>query len=113
MKSLNLCFELNGLELQGSDKGKSAVELSAEIIKQIMAGYINTLVEKRVPCEEERRKYYKVCDCLKETLELKLGVLELEDDWMGQLRKSFRDCPFRPNDLVRKVEENVWAVECR
>lgn len=105
MKILNLKIELTEkLNLNDQDKLKSCDELCSLVITNVMLSYGQ---QQRGFEETERKKFYKITDAMDKAVELKTMEVELEDDWMGFLKKCFRETKLIPNPLLRVVEENV------
>lgn len=118
MKKLGLVISLEGLDLNKEEKTFSVCKVVTQTIK-------NSILNKNVSQshngqfinpgldEEDRRKFYKICDIFDKAVKENLEVVELEDDWIGLIRASFRRQSF-PTDLFRRVEENViWKIEDR
>lgn len=111
MKKLKLTFDVNGLKLDDEHKNKTSSELSHLVIKNVVFAFI---MQSKAPMEEERWKFWKACDAMEKAVADKADVVELEDDWMGLIRKVFREMiGLAPTDLLRKVEENIRVVEDR
>ena len=111
MKTLNLKISLDGLKLGEEDNKKSPIEMSAIVIKNIMLGWASQQ-QKNMP-EEDRRKFYKIADLFDKAVKENLDSVELEDDWMGFIRKCKREIGLMPNELVRRVEEKIDEVKDR
>lgn len=105
MKTLNLNINLDVLKLSEEDRNKSAVELSIAVIKNVILTYGIT---QRGLTEEERRKYYKICDALETAKE---NIVELEDDWFAFIKKCFKDSKLMPDNLLRQVENEIDKVK--
>lgn len=110
MKTLRVKVDLEGLELGTEDKDKSPVEIASLVLKNIIMGYA---ASKRGLDEGERRKFYKICDALDEAQKTEAEEIQLEDDWMGFLRKCKREATLLPGPLLRRVEDLIDAVEDR
>ena len=112
MKTLELKFNLEGIVLSPEDKGKISQEITVIIIKNLIVNY-GIQSQNRGLNEDERRKFYKICDLLDKAVKDKVDSVEFEDDWMGFLRQAKRSTNMIPNELVRKVEELIDAVKDR
>ena len=110
MKTLNLITDLSSLTLTEEDKGKSSQELVTTIVKNVI---LTWGMEKRGLNEEDRRKFYKISDAFELALKEKKEFVDLEDDWIGFLRKVFREANLMPNNLLRKVEELINEIKDR
>ena len=111
MKTINLKISLDGLNFNDEDSKKSSVEMCTIVIKNIMLGWANQQ-QKGMP-EEDRRKYYKITDIFDKAVKENLETVELEDDWMGFIRKCKREVGLMPNELLRRVEEKIDEVKDR
>ncbi len=115
MKTLNLQVDLEGIKFGDDLKDKSSAEVASEVIQNIILSYG---MQERGLSEEDRRKYYKICDALEKAIKSHNGVdtpcnIELEDDWMGFLRKCKRESKLMPNKLIQRVEAIIDAVKDR
>jgi len=112
MKTLNLSLDKEALRLSAADKDKSGEEICAMVIKNIIVHW-STSGQRRGLNEEDRRKFYKISDAFDKAIADKKTTMELEDDWMGFIRKCFRECELVPDTLLRQVEERVQEVKDR
>lgn len=116
MKTLSLLCDLEGIDLEDIDKDKSPQEIAVLVIKNIVITYANRLGATGRPTglkEDERRKYYKLFDRLEKAVKEEAELVELEDDWMGFLRKCKREALFTPNDLSKRIEQLIDDVRDR
>lgn len=105
MKTLSLMIDVTGLNLQKEDENKTPQQLSVDVMKNIVIAYGQQV---KGLGEEDRRKFYKMGDVFDAALKDPAIVeVSLEDDWMGFLKKAFREVKCLPNLLLRRVEENV------
>jgi len=112
VKKLRLSFDKEGLKLPKDEEDKSAIELSTIIIRNMILSWA-TANQKRGLGYDDRRKYDKICDVFEAAAKDKTEEVELEDDWMGFIRKCMRECELIPNKLLRKVEELIEDVKDR
>jgi hypothetical protein len=108
MKTLKLDISLEGLNLNDDDKVRSPSQLCGDVIKNVIVAY-GVRGQNRGLTEEERRKFYKISDILEKAED----SVELEDDWMGFIRKCFKETPLIPDKLLRRVEEKIEEVKDR
>lgn len=109
MKTLGLDISLDGINLNKADEGKP----KKEVVKLMIEGIILKASEnKRGLDEKSRRQYYKIMDAFDALPDDALAI-ELEDEWMGFIRKSKTDACMMPNKLLQRVEEAIDAVENR
>lgn len=112
MKKLNLNIDLSELKLGEVDKEKSDIELCTHVIKNVVLNW-GISNNRRGLCEEDRRRFYKISDVFDKAVKDKTADIELEDDWMGLIRKCFRECELMPDKLLRQVEEKINEVKDR
>lgn len=110
MKTLNLVFDKTGWQPAKEDKDKSIPEVSKIVIENIVYTYATQQGGFQEP---ERRQWYKVLDALEKALKAGQEAVELEDDAFGFLRKCVTGVKVAPNDLIRKIDGLVMAVENR
>lgn len=111
MKTLGMVISLEGLNFPPEEK-RIPQEFVCTVIKNcILLAAQQT--QQRGLAEENRRKYYKICDLLDKAVVDKAETVELEDDWMGLIRKSFHEININPDGVWRKVEEKVLEVKDR
>lgn len=114
MKTLDLKIDLEGVNLGDALKDKQPVEIVADTIKDMLYAYAT---QERGLTGEDRRKIYKINDALDAVVKSTNGgspcEVQLDDDWMGFLKKCKRDGKFLPNKLLQKVENLIDAVENR
>jgi hypothetical protein len=108
MKTINLEISLDKINLPDAEKDKSPSEVCALTIKNICFQWF----QQQKSTEEDRRKFYKICDVFEAVQKDTLSV-DLEDDWMGFIRKVKREVALIPNDLIRRVEEKIDEVKDR
>ena len=114
MKTLKLIFDTEDLVLSENLKDKPMQEIAWLMIKNIILSYASA---KRGLDEEERRKFYKISDAFDMLLKSKKGngailpeEIELEDDWMGFIRKCKRESLLMPDRLSQGVEKLIDEV---
>lgn len=112
MKTLNLDIATEGIDFAARPdlKDKSGIEVCVDTIKNTFMSWGQKTQGMK---EEDRRKYYKICDKFDEAIAKNVDKVELDDDWMGLIRKAFRDAPLLPSKLMRRVEEKIWEVKDR
>ena len=112
-KTLNMEISLEGINLDPADKKKTPVQIFVDVTKNIMLNWGAAQNNGRGMSEDDRRKYYKISDVLEKAIKEKAVEVELQDDWIGFLRKCKREGIFIPNPLVRRVEEKIEEVKDR
>ena len=112
MKTLSLKIDKEKLELNPAESEKNPVELAVTIIKNVILACAMQ-DNKRGLSEDDRRKFYKISDVLDNAVKENLEAVELEDDWMGFIKKSFRDAKLLPDKLLRQVEILVLGEDGR
>ena len=112
MKMLSIKIEIEGLKLNDEDKSKSPIELTTLVIKNIILSWASS-GQRRGLSEEDRRRFYKITDVFEKAVKDGAETVELEDDWMGFIRKCKRESEIMPNDLVRRVEDLIDTVKDR
>ena len=110
MKKLSLKINTENLILGGEDKDKSPIELCVAVIKNVILSFGS---QQRGFQEEDRRKYYKISDALAAAIKEGVDEIELEDDWVGFMRKCFRESTLIPNPLLRAVEDLIQDIKDR
>jgi hypothetical protein len=111
VKTLNLMVSLEGLNFPESEKDKPAQEYVSNVIKTTILVWAQQ--KQRGFTETDRRVYYKLCDALEKALADKAETVDLDDEYIGLIRKAFREAALMPDNLLRRVEENVTAVKDR
>ena len=110
MKKVSLVIDITGIELPPDEKKETPEHLFWTVTQNVLLGYAN---QQRGFTEPERRQYYKISDAFEVVLKDKGTEVELEDDWVGLLRKAFREAKLMPNKLLRVVENNIEAIKDR
>lgn len=111
MKKVNLELNIEGLTLtEPRFKDKSPVAVFAEVIKDVVMAY--TMQAKGMK-EDERRTYYKISDLLAEAVRNNITSVDMDDEWVGFIRKVFRETPLIPGDLLRRAEEKIAEIKDR
>ncbi len=108
MKTLKIIVSKDGLEL-GPLEPLSPQELVVKIVKNailIAAGQ----APGRGLGEEDRRKYYKICDVFDTGIKTSAETVQLEDDWFKLIETSFK-AKFVPDNLFRRVEDLIAEVK--
>jgi hypothetical protein len=109
MKTLKLAISKEGLNLD-EEKDKTPIELSTNIIKNVVLLWGN---QQRGLSEEDRRLYYKISDAFDKAVKDNLEEIELEDQWIGFIRKCFKEAKLIPDNLLRRVEELIEGIKDR
>ena len=109
-KSMRFNPDLSDLELSKEDEAKSPQEITSLVLRNIVLNYASI---KQGLQENDRRKFYKICDVFDVAIKDKLETIELEDDWMGFLRKCRKEGTMMPTKLLRKIEELLDEVKDR
>lgn len=110
MKTLSLDLKLDGLKLEGEDKEKTPRQLASVVLKNIVLIWAS---QNRGLNEDDRRRYYKISDVLETAEKENLNSVDLEDDWIGFLKKCRREALAMPSELFRRVEEMLGEVKDR
>lgn len=110
MKILELKLNTETLNLTEEDKKQSVQKTVSNVIQNVILGYGQS---QRGFDEKERRQYYKIADTLDLAVKENKETVELEDDWVGFLKKCFRDSKLMPNNLLRQIEELVNNIKDR
>lgn len=110
MKKINLDIDLKDIELNESDKKRTASELCMLVVSNIMLTYASRSQGFK---EDDRRIYYKIQDTFDKALKDGATEVDLEDAEMEFLRKCKRECLLIPNKLLQRVEELIDAVKDR
>ena len=114
MKTLSLDINLEGIKLNPSDEAKSKPEIARDIIKSMISFWQQTKVNNRGQVsEDDRRKIYKIFDCLDKVVKDSLTTLELEDDWMGFLRTVKREGGWPYHEVWFRMEQLIDEVKDR
>jgi len=122
MKKLKIVFDLEDIKIANNEKGDEIPiqEITYNVIRNIVLNYSQ---KNRGLNEEERRKYYKICEVFEKILKA-LGSekleydksyydeVKLEDDWFGFIKKCKRET-MNPDKVLQKVEELIDSVEYR
>lgn len=111
MKTLSLKISTEGLKLNPEDSKMSTAELVAMVIKNVMLGWGQQ--QPKGMQEEDRRLFYKICDALEKAVKDKVEAIDLEDTWMGFIRKCKKEIGMNPNELIRRIEELIENVKDR
>jgi hypothetical protein len=112
MKTLTLTLDLKDLKLGDVDKDKTDIEICTQVIKNVILNW-GMSGQRRGLDEESRRKFYKISDAFDKAIADKTPTIELDDDWMGLIRKCFRETDLIPDKLLRQVEERIAEVKDR
>lgn len=115
MKTMQLTFNKEGIDLQEEINSLTMQELTFRVIRNIILAYAG---QKRGLDEEERRKFYKICNAFEEAVKpgdngQLITEIELEDDWMGFIRKCKREVTLMPDKVLEQVERLLEAVKDR
>ena len=108
MKTLSLTLDVTKLNLAEADKTKSVQSIINSVIQNVILSYGQ---QQRGFDEKERRQYYKIADALDLAEKENKTSVELEDDWLGFVKKCFRESKLMPNALLRQVEELVLGKQ--
>jgi hypothetical protein len=109
-KVVKLSFDTTSINLGEEEKKMSSVDLSVAVITNVMTGYANQM--HGLP-SGERKQYFQIKDMLDEAMKNQTTEIELENSLVGFLRKCFRETKLTPNNILRKVEENIDAIKDR
>lgn len=107
MKTVNLLISKDGLQFSKEDVDKDITEIVSIVINNIILAYAN---QKQGLAEDERRKYYKIADCLEQAIKDKKECVDLEDDWYSFLQKCKKETNLMPSELLKRVEEVIDSV---
>lgn len=108
MKKLNLALNIEGLSKGPGEEDKSPIEICVQVIKNIVLNG-----NSKGLSEEDRRRFYKLIDVFDKAIKENLQEVELEDDWLGFIKRSKREAKFIPSDLTRRVEQLIDDVKDR
>ena len=109
MKKLSLVINLEDITMAEKEP-KEPREITYNILIGIVNSYAN---EKRGLNYEEQRKFYKIFDLLDKAKKEKLDEIELDDDWVGFLRKCMHESKTLPSRLVNRVFDLIDAIPDR
>ena len=104
MKTLTVSFSKEGLNLSDDIKDLSPQGLFLNVFKNII--FFFSLPTKGLK-EDDRRLYYKIYDVLEKAVEDSSETVDLEDNWLGFMRKCKREASITPDKLLRKVENLI------
>jgi len=110
MKTLKLAISLDGLNLSEEDKKMSGIEIATKVIQNVISTYSNQLKGLTKP---ERTQYYNIKSLFDTAVKDSLEEVSMEDTDMGFIRKCFRETKLNPNDLLKRVEDNIDGVKDR
>jgi hypothetical protein len=110
MKTLNLNANFSSLNLTEEDKKRNPVEIVSQVIENVILGYASQV---RGLDEKERRQYYKICDAFEKVKINKAETIELDDEYIGFIRKCFRESKLIPNPLLKQVEKLIEEIKDR
>lgn len=104
MKTLNLKLDTTGVDL-GKDDTRTPQEVAMAMIENIVITYANQ--QKPVGlAENDRRVFYKIADVFEVARQTKAETVELDEDWLGFIRKCFRT-NLMPNTLLQRLEKEL------
>ena len=106
MKTLSLKANLEGITLDE----KKPIDIVIQAIETIIMSYANIT---RGLTYEEQRQFMKIKDKLDEASKNNLEELELEDAWVGFLRKCMRESKLMPNILINRVFDLIEDIKDR
>jgi len=109
-KLVKLSFDTTALNMGEEDKKMSAVDLSVAVMTNVMNSYATQV---HGVLASERKIYFSIKDILDEAMKRQLEEVEMEDSLVGFIRKCFRETKLTPNNILRKVEENIEAIKNR
>ena len=110
MKILKLLIDLEGLNLSDNDKKMSAIEISTKVIQNVISTYSNQV---KGLSKSERNQYYTIKALFEKAVKDSLVEIDIEDNDIGFIRKCFRESRLNPNDLLKRVEDNVDSIKDR
>lgn len=108
MKTLSLKIDISDLNLNPTEKDMSYQEIFSRVIVNSIMSYSQ---QSRGLLKEERNMIYTIDDSLKTAVKGKKDSIELDDKVFGFIKKCFRETKLEPNNLIRKVENNIDSVE--
>jgi len=108
MRKLKLVVDLTDLQLPEEDKQKSPIEISTQVIENVIFNYAQ---QTRGLSEQERRLFYKISDLFDEAKTKKLEEITIDDEYAAFIRKAFRESRLFPNKLLRQVEDNITETK--
>lgn len=107
MNKLKMMVSLEGINTGESADKPTPVQVSANVIKNIMFSYAQGM---RGLTGEERKQYYRISAALDEAVKNNAEVVEIEDQDAGFLKKCRREARMLPSDILQRVEENIDAM---
>lgn len=107
-KIVKLSFDTSSINLGEEEKKMSSTDLSVAVISNVMTAYANQM--HGLP-SGERKIYFQIKDALDLAQKNQSSETELESTLVGFLRKCFREAKLTPNNILRKVEENIDAIK--
>lgn len=111
MKVLSLELDMEKLNLTApEDKQRTSQDIIKSVIENVIVSYGQ---QQRGLDEKERRQYYKIADKLDEAATTKAATIDLDDEYMGFIKKCFRECKLMPNPLLRQIEDILTNVKER
>jgi hypothetical protein len=108
MKTLTLGVDIEGLRFTDENlKNKTPVELMTDTIENVILTYA---MQKQGLAEDERRMYYKIHDIFSAAT---TTTVELDDAYVGFIRKCFRESKLMPTLLLERVEKRLAEIQDR
>jgi hypothetical protein len=105
VRTLNLKLNLEGIDL-GKDDKRTGPEVTMAMIENIVLAFANQK-QRGGLTEQERRLFYKISDVFEKARVDKSETVELDDDWLGFIRKCFRESTLMPNRLLQRLEDEL------
>ena len=111
MKKLILGVDITGLRFTDENiKNKTPVELMTDTIENVILSYAMQL---QGLTEKDRRIYYKVHDIFTDAIKQSLTEVQLDDEYIGFIRKCFRETKLMPTLLLERVEKRIEEIQDR
>lgn len=111
MKTLKLLIDISTLNLSEEDKKVSPIVLASRVIGNVLYNYSQQV--SRGLLKSDRTTFYAISDILSVAEKENKEEIELADEFVGFIRKCFRETKLNPSELLRKVEEQIDEIKDR
>jgi hypothetical protein len=101
MKTLEIKLNREVLTLGENEANKTDIEFFAIVVENVVLAYGQ---QQRGFDEKERRQFYKILDTFETAKKAGSNTIQLEDDWVGFIKKCFRETKLMPNKLLEQIE---------
>lgn len=107
MKILSLKIDSEKLKLTKEDKERPMAEIVTQVIENIILTYAQ---QARGFDEKERKQYYRISEAFDKAKAEKKDSVDLDDEYIGFIRKCFRESKLMPNELLKQIEEVLDSI---